>query len=84
MKAWRTTLVKWSKTDSLDVDWPWVHQQVGESRIGWINQQNPTKCQLVIEHTLNHTQLSVEFYDAVLWNQWVIEWINGDTNQAWD
>jgi hypothetical protein len=70
MKSDLIYLAEWEgyqDDDYVGIPWPKVHQLVGNDQIRWIQTQDPTKCQLILDSTFNgvHT-LYAEFYDPVL------------------
>jgi hypothetical protein len=51
----------------VDIPWPKIHQLVGNEQIRWIQSQDPTRCQLILDSTLNGLRkLYAEFYDPLL------------------
>lgn len=74
MKTDRVLLAEWlgDSTDSYnDIPWPMVHEWAGYDVVRWINQQDYTRCQMILEKDPNplHTgvqRLYAEFYDSAL------------------
>lgn len=53
--------------DYVDIPWPKVHQLVGNEQIRWIQNQDPTKCQLILDTADNGIhKLYAEFYDPLI------------------
>jgi hypothetical protein len=73
MKTHRFKLAEWQAEESnfceyLDIDWPEVHRQAGLDHIQWLQQQDPSQCQLVVEtkSRKNTRSLSAEIYSDSL------------------
>jgi len=71
MKFERVKLATWigDITDSyIDIPWPWVHEQAGSEEIAWINQQDPTVCQMIMDKEQDGSVRSLwaEFYSKSL------------------
>lgn len=70
MKTERVFLAEWlgDPTDGYnDIPWPMVHEWVGHEAVRWINRQDYTKAQMILEKSTDPTdvgiqKLYVEFY----------------------
>lgn len=58
------------------IDWPCIHRQVGVEHIQWIKNQDPLKCQLVLENRPNdsHTYVMAEIYTDKLATMYGLLW----------
>jgi hypothetical protein len=64
-------LARWigDVTDSyVDIPWPEVHNQAGSTAINWLNQQDPTECQIIMDKEQDGSVRSLwaEFYNENL------------------
>jgi hypothetical protein len=52
----------------VDRPWPEVHNQAGSAVINWLNQQDPTKCQIIMDKEQDGSVRSLwaEFYNENL------------------
>lgn len=73
MKNDRVFLAEWlgDPTDGYnDIPWPMVHEWAGYDVIRWINSQDPSDCQLVLERGTDFShgfiKLYVEFFTPSL------------------
>lgn len=59
--------------DYVDIPWPKVHQLIGNEQIRWIQGQDTTKCQLLLDSTPTGIhRLYVEFYDSALRTEYAL------------
>jgi hypothetical protein len=58
------------------IDWPSVHRQAGIDHIQWIKDQDPSKCQLVLERRPNDNFIRVvtEIYSDELVTLYGLMW----------
>jgi len=48
----------------VDIPWPLVHQVAGTAMISWLDRQDPTRAQMILDKTADGWQsLWAEFYD---------------------
>ena len=71
MKCERIPLACWigDITDGyVDIPWPEVHNQAGSAVINWLNQQDPTQCQIIMDKEQDGSVRSLwaEFYNENL------------------
>jgi hypothetical protein len=73
MKSDRVMLCEWlgDITDGYnDIPWPRVHDQVGNEAMRWINSQDHTRAQLILEKqtglATGQQKLYLEFYEPSL------------------
>jgi hypothetical protein len=77
MKCQRVFLARWlaDYTDSyVDIPWPEVHRQSNSAVINWINQQDPTVCQMIMDREENGSQRSLwaEFYQPRTYTEYLL------------
>ena len=75
MKSDLIHLAEWQgqEDEYVDIPWPKVHQLVGNEQIRWIQRQDPTRCQLILDSTLNGIyKLYAEFYDPRLRTEYAL------------
>lgn len=79
MKSDRIFLAEWlgDSTDGYnDIPWPMVHESAGQETIRWINQQDYTKCQMILEKGKDNCsgfqRLYVEFYHQPLRSEFAL------------
>jgi len=71
----RITLAEWySNKDTIEVDWPKIHQMVGQDHVEWLLKQSHDKCQLVVDKTCENFALVAEFYDERHLMQYHLMW----------
>jgi hypothetical protein len=67
MKNDRVFLHNWQgsiEDDYLDIPWPLIHQAAGPELVSWLNRQDPTRVQMILDRTADGWQsLWAEFYD---------------------
>ena len=63
-------------TDTIDIDWPAVHRQAGLDHIQWLKNQDPTECQMILEHRKNdpYTYVMAEIYSDRLATEYALMW----------
>lgn len=80
MKTHRFEVAKYfqgeSLNDDIHIDWPCVHRQAGLDHIQWLKKQDPSLCQLVLEHRENssYTYLMAEIYSDNLATMYSLLW----------
>ena len=81
MKTHRFNLAKYfspeaSFPENIDIDWPAVHRQAGLDHIQWLKNQDPSECQMVLEHRENdpYTYVMAEIYTDRLATQYILMW----------
>lgn len=80
MRTERLFLCEWlgdTQDGYNDIPWPMVHEWVGHEAIRWINQQDYTKVQMILEKSTDPTdigiqKLYVEFYVPALRSEFAI------------
>lgn len=66
MKNNKHKLAEWvgDYTDGyVDIPWPLVHSQAGSEAVNWLNRQDPTRCQMILENDSGKMELWAEFFD---------------------
>jgi hypothetical protein len=66
MKTKRISLLGWVEHDpreTIEIDWPMVHRELGEEQVKWFLAHPVTECQLVIDKVNDSFRLVAEFYD---------------------
>lgn len=64
MKTFRVELADWVSNDLyIDIDWPSVQKKLGLEQVEWLLEQEPKKCQLVLDKSDINFKLIAEFYD---------------------
>lgn len=73
MKVDRVFLAEWlgDYTDGYnDIPWPMIHDSAGHDVIRWLNRQDPSRCQMILEKNVDDQtgmqRLYAEFYDSRL------------------
>lgn len=59
-------LTKWHTlvADSLDIDWPSIHKEIGEDAVEWLREQEQQqRVIMIIERQFSRIRLAVEFTD---------------------
>lgn len=75
MKTERIRLYKWwSKEDTIQVDWPRVHKEVGSDQINWLLRQPEDRCQLVVDKWNENFELVAEFYNEKILTEYWLRW----------
>lgn len=81
MKTHRFELGKFFPSESdgsgnFYIDWPAIHYQAGIDCIKWLKQQDPVKCQMVVEQRLDdpHWWVVAEIYSDRLATQYALMW----------
>ena len=81
MKTHRFKLAKYFSPETLtlgtiDIDWPSVHRQAGLDHIQWLKNQDPAKCQMILEHRENDPYIYVvaEIYSDRLATEYALMW----------
>lgn len=76
MKTRTVELSHWESLDyNIDIDWPKVQQLLGVDHVTWLLSQPQTKCQMLVEKTINSDlTLVVEFYDDAVFTQYHLMW----------
>lgn len=79
MKSERVFLAEWFsdlRDEYVDIPWPMVHEWAGYDVIRWLNKQDFTRCQMVLEKSqetdINIQKLYAEFYDPRLRTEFAI------------
>ena len=65
MKTHRFELVKWlpQESESIEIDWPKVHNAIGIDQTNWFLEQPKDACQLMLEQCNAYCSLVAEIYD---------------------
>lgn len=70
LTAWHTV-----ERDSLDIDWPGYHREIGLTQFEWLcKREREGKCVLVIERKLNRARLCVDFLDDRTVTEYHLMW----------
>lgn len=81
MKSDRVLLAEWlgDYTDSYnDIPWPLVHERAGSDAIRWLNQQDHTEVQMILEKgegggRTGQQRLYAEFYLPILRTEFALK-----------
>ena len=77
MKFERVKLATWTEDVTegyIDIPWPRVHQQACRDEIAWINEQDPTVCQMIMDQEPQGRVRSLwaEFYNTSLRQEYAL------------
>lgn len=72
MKCERVQLLTWhSSSVNIDVPWPEVHRAVGSAAVTWLNCQDSTSVQLIVDQDAKGSaQLWAEFYQLTQYHEY--------------
>jgi hypothetical protein len=65
MKSSTVALAEWQGLDTdgyIDIPWPRVHRQAGRDTVAWLEHQDWTRVQMMVNNTDGHCQLVAEFF----------------------
>jgi hypothetical protein len=65
MKSNKVELYKWlpSEGETIEIDWPKVHRNIGVDQTRWLLKQSQENCQLILERKDMYCKLIAEFYN---------------------
>lgn len=73
MKHDRIKLAQWQGSTGdqyVDIPWPQVHAQASSAAIDWLNRQDSTHCQLMLETVNQFQSLWAEFYNSTVFAEY--------------
>jgi hypothetical protein len=76
MKTNQVELYEWLPSDgeSIEIDWPKVHNKIGLDQTRWLIDQPLDRCQLVLERRDQYCRLIVEFFDEKIATEYALRW----------
>lgn len=76
MKNNKVELYRWlpSEGETIEIDWPKVHNKIGLEHTKWLLAQAHDRCQLVLERNDQYCRLIAEFFDQRLEVEYQLRW----------
>lgn len=65
MRTNRVVIAEWTcdrSSDTIDIDWPYVHRTAGVDHVSWLLERPGSECQLVVDKIDRKLKLVAEFY----------------------